>query len=721
MQVGRRQFLQASAAAGLALTNPFAFTRAFAADSSSQSIDRAAVVKRHNPTVTAIDPFSALSIGNGEFAFTADVTGLQTFPEAYQKEFPLCTTSHWAWHTTPAPEGVRAEGFRYKIYDAHGRKVSYNTDSHGQEPLFKWLRESPHRMHLGRVGFEMRLKSSQPATPDDVKNVHQTLDLWTGLLESRFEVEGAPVHTMTCCNPELDLLAVRVESPLLADGRLRLLLAFPYPSPQIDMADWASTKKHRTIRSEQGLQAPYAELERIVDDDRYFVQVEWSYGQLEMGADEHRFLLNSGTADQLEATFHFSRRKPAGHWLASFTQSRAGAAKHWEEFWSTGGAVDLGNCTDPRASELERRIVLSQYNTALHCAGSLPPAETGLLFNSWYGKFHLEMHWWHGVHFAAWNRFALFEKSLGYYEKILPVARAIAKRQGYKGARWPKMVGPDGHDSPSPVGPLLIWQQPHPIYYAELCYRANPSKETLEKWQAIVFDSAAFMADYAAFDETNHQYVLGSPIKTVSENNDTNATSNPTFELAYWRFGLRTAQTWRERLGMPRDQTWDRVLENLAPLPTDDGRYLFQEGLTDTYTKWNWEHPALIGALGMQPGDGVDLETMHRTLKKVMEVWQWDRAWGWDFPMSAMCAARVGEPELAIRALLIDSPKNRYHPNGHAYQRPNLTAYLPANGGLLSAVAMMAAGWTNGPKSAAPGFPADGKWSVKHEGLREWI
>ena len=27
-------------------------------------------------------------------------------------------------------------------------------------------------------------------------------------------------------------------------------------------------------------------------------------------------------------------------------------------------------------------------------------------------------------------------------------------------------------------------------------------------------------------------------------------TFNPTFELAYWAFGLETAQRWRERLGM---------------------------------------------------------------------------------------------------------------------------------------------------------------------------
>ena len=52
--------------------------------------------------------------------------------------------------------------------------------------------------------------------------------------------------------------------------------------------------------------------------------------------------------------------------------------------------------------------------------------------------------------------------------------QGTAKSQGYEGARWPKMVGPDGRESPSNVGVFLIWQQPHPIYYAELCYRARP-------------------------------------------------------------------------------------------------------------------------------------------------------------------------------------------------------------------------------------------------------
>lgn len=43
--------------------------------------------------------------------------------------------------------------------------------------------------------------------------------------------------------------------------------------------------------------------------------------------------------------------------------------------------------------------------------------------------------------------------------------------------------------------------------------------------------------------------------------------------------------------------------------------------------------------------------------------------------------------------------------------------YFPANGGLLHAVAMMAAGWDGAPKVPAPGFPQDGSWTVRYEGL----
>ena len=170
--------------------------------------------------------------------------------------------------------------------------------------------------------------------------------------------------------------------------------------------------------------------------------------------------------------------------------------------------IDFSKCTDSRAKELERRVVLSQYLMAIQCAGDMPPQETGLTYNSWFGKFHLEMHWWHAVQFALWNRTDLLERSMDWYAKAYPVAKSIAERQGFKGVRWMKMTDPSAKEAPSKVGSFLIWQQPHFIYMAELIYRNKPSKEVLDKYGFLVEETAAFMASFADYDQKNGRYVL---------------------------------------------------------------------------------------------------------------------------------------------------------------------------------------------------------------------
>ena len=288
------------------------------------------------------------------------------------------------------------------------------------------------------------------------------------------------------------------------------------------------------------------------------------------------------------------------------------------------------------------------------------------------------------------------------------------------GARWPKMTSPSGAESPSPVGPFLVWQQPHPIFYAELCFREHDDRDTLEKYRDVVFQTADFMASYATWDEKTKRYVLGPTLQCAQEIFPKDKTFNPTFELTYWRWGLETAQLWRQRLGLPRNEKWDAVLKDLAHPPVGDGKYLFAETTPDCYTnpKWNADHPSVTAALGMLPGPGVDAETMRYTLDWVWKNWNWPDTWGWDYPMLAMCAARLGEPERAVDALLLDTPKNHWALNGQVYQRPGLTIYLPANGGLLYAAAMMAAGWDSSPKRNAPGFPDNGQWNVRWENLR---
>ena len=238
---------------------------------------------------------------------------------------------------------------------------------------------------------------------------------------------------------------------------------------------------------------------------------------------------------------------PATETLPGFDETRRAAREHWNRFWTTGGAIDLSGSRDPRWRELERRIVLSQYLTAIQCSGRFPPQETGLTFNSWEGKFHLEMHWWHAAHFALWGRLPLLERSLGYYDAILPRARETARRQGYSGARWPKMTSPSGAESPSSIGPFLVWQQPHPIYYAELVHRERGDRATLERFRDVVFETAEFMASFASWDEAGQRYVLGPPLQGAQEIFPKDRTVNTTFELAYWRWGLETAQRWRER------------------------------------------------------------------------------------------------------------------------------------------------------------------------------
>jgi hypothetical protein len=314
----------------------------------------------------------------------------------------------------------------------------------------------------------------------------------------------------------------------------------------------------------------------------------------------------------------------------------------------------------------------------------------------------------------------LLDRSLDYYGSILPRARETAHRQGYRGARWPKMTSPSGVESPSSVGPFLVWQQPHPIFYAELVYRERADPATLDRFRDVVFDSAEFMASYATFDPATARYVLGPPLQCAQEIFPKDRTSNCTFELAYWRWGLETAQVWRGRLGLARHPEWDKVLAGLAPLPVRDGKYLFAGSAPGSFDdpRWAKDHPAVTAAFGILPGPGVDRETMRRTLDWIWERWSRPDTWGWDYPMIAMTAARLGDPSRAIDALLLDTPKNHYRTNGHNHQRPGLTIYLPGNGGLLYAAAFMAAGWDGAPDRPAPGFPADGRWIVRSERLR---
>lgn len=691
---------------------------------NSGRIDRKAIVDRHSPVITSLDINSVLQVGNGEFAFAMDATGLQTFAEEYRGGMPLGTMAQWAWHEFPNTEKYHLFDVR-QGYHSHGREVFYpvavaelrqtgETLSPRTAAAAKWLIQNPHRIHLVRIGLTFADKSN-PAIPlEAVTAIHQRLDLWTGCVESSFQILGASVEVKTACHPRRDALAISVGSRLLRERRVGLLIAFPYASGEWAVGyDWNSPDKYQTNVS---LHEGGAVFESILDQTRYWSAAKWSEGCELRSLQPHQFQLLAARSDQVDFTIEFSSTRSDLRVLSA-SEIRAASATYWPKFWNRGGVIDFGRCTDQRAPELERRVVLSQYATAVNCAGSMPPQETGLVTNSWNGKSHLEMHWWHAAHFVLWGRPDLLERSLPWYQKILPRAQETAQRQGYRGARWPKEVGPEGRETPSGIGVFLIWQQPHPIFYAELLYRTRPTPQTLQQFETVVFETAEFMSSYACLDGTTNRYVLGPPLIPAQESYQSIRARllNPTFELAYWHWGLSVAQLWRERLGMKRNSSWDAVIQGLSPAPVRDG--LYAAIAVEPFTLYN-DHPSMLCALGMLPKTPlIDPPTMARTLDDVFAKWNWQSVWGWDYPVMAMTAARLGEPDKAINALCMDGPKNTYLPDGFNLGRPGrLPLYLPGSGGLLYATAMMAAGW-DGSSGKAPGFPNDGKWDIKYEGI----
>lgn len=685
----------------------------------TDKIDRFALVTRHNVTVNEIDSLSSLSVGNGGFAYTVDATGLQTFPEIYKNGVCLGTMSNWGWHSFPNTENYKLEE-TYKYYDVEGRKVPYAfqwKEPERKRDASNYFRVNEHRLHLGIVGLELTHSNGSLVKPGEISAIDQHLNLWDGLISSSFKVEDNPVTVQTCCHPEKDMIGIYINSENIKKGLMGLKIRFPYPSGGHvdDGCNWNSPNKHQSEIIQ--LENNSAILKHTIDTTTYFVKLNWEGDASLIEKAKHYFVLRPASENTtFSASVEFNK---TAHFDVNpdFESIKNMSALQWKNYWETGGAVDFSGTDDPRAAELERRVVLSQYLTRVQCAGNLPPQETGLTFNSWYGKFHMEMHWWHSAHWALWNRTDILEKSMNYYNNIFQKAKDKAEIQGYKGVRWPKMTDPTGTDSPSGVGEFLIWQEPHIIYFAEECYRQHPDKATLDKYAPLVFATAEFMADFARKDKKNNRYILGPPLIPAQERLEKEKTVNPPFEVAYWYWGLSVAQKWRERLNLDKNPEWQAVIEGLPPFAQKDGLYLAAESAPDSYTNQRYisDHPMVLGAFGIMPKTvKIDTAVMAKTFDYIEKIWNWPSTWGWDYPMAAMCATRLGKPEQAVNILLKDVLKNTYLKNGNNYQGTRLRIYLPGNGGLLTAVAMMCAGY-EGNTTKNPGFPKD--WNVKWENL----
>ena len=343
-------------------------------------IDRHAVVSRYNPTRNASSTSTPMEVGNGHFAFGADVTGLQTF-------LPFAIMSDWAWKNDSLPPGktwADVDNYRGVEWDFHGRLVQYEF---GGEPLVEqWLESNPNRVNLGRVGllFLDHQGRALNVTESDLKNISQELDLWTGTITSRFTFDGQAVVVTTVSAQTSSSVGISIESPLLQAGTLGIYLDFPWNDGSSDFSApfvgvFNMTSNHTTTLSVGGRlpSGVQAQISHTLVNSTFLTSVGGDDFMISRdSSDAHRYSIRpSATSKSFSLSVAYSLPDD----LASITPYQSIAQESvqaWEKFWEGSGFVDVfTGSSDSRADELQRRIVFSRYYMRVNAAGDTSPQE----------------------------------------------------------------------------------------------------------------------------------------------------------------------------------------------------------------------------------------------------------------------------------------------------------------------------------------------------------
>jgi len=339
-------------------------------------INRYALVTRYNPIRTSSNPSTPLQIGNGNFAFGGDITGLQTF-------LPFNTLSSWGWKNDSLPAGFTEKDIElYKgvSWLNHGRPVQY--DFGGGNPVEQWLTSNPNRVNLGRIGLAFIDNAGMilNVTESDLDNTTQTLDLWSGVITSTFSFQGTAATVKVSSAESSDAIAIHLDSKLVNEGRLGIFLDFPwcdgtakFSAPFVGRYDIPSN--HTTTLKTSTSKAV---VEHQLDAANFVTTITGnSFSIKRVDPIAHRYLTTpySKTRNRefsLTISFGLSEQKVNLDANQVFEESK----QAWEEYWSNSGFIDvLTNSKDSRADELQRRIILSRYLMRVNEAGDTPPQE----------------------------------------------------------------------------------------------------------------------------------------------------------------------------------------------------------------------------------------------------------------------------------------------------------------------------------------------------------
>ena len=398
---------------------------------------------------TLLSPLDVYTIGNGDFAINVDATGLQTFNDTYATAAPslldLNTLASWGWHSNPTffpktsdPAAyLRAMNWSYletAVSATANRTVPYLVGSNMTSTYGGWTARNPHRAGLGQLA--LRAVRAGAALGDDpaelvattVVNLTSELDTWAGGVTAAFMLlapggaaSAFAVTVATAVHPDVDLVSTRVTCARTAgagDCPTALRLALPYSmasSPSANTWGYADAHTSAVVVNTSAPGATRVSILHTADDLATTVDCEWDDARWTFVRTDvpHAFALvpPPGAAAAVELSCVWAPaglRYPIGTASSAFVRAKVAAtrallggvarfpfyadveaaqAAMFNVFWAGGSFVELAAKGAPDALELERRVVLSRYLTRVNSAGASPPQETGLISNSWAGKF----------------------------------------------------------------------------------------------------------------------------------------------------------------------------------------------------------------------------------------------------------------------------------------------------------------------------------------------
>lgn len=322
-------------------------TNAQRRNAPTTGIDRKTVVRRNNPTFNSLGADKVFHLGNGHLALTVDATGLQTFTTLHRQGTPLATAADWAW----------------------------NVDKASQQ---QWP--------LCTIGLALDNLTQ-------VQDLKASLDLWTGKVTSSFSYEAVHYDVQTVCDPDADVVATHVKS----DGPVAIILTLPKPTGgRTTTGLYLEGKTSQITPVTDSFDDEHCVIGQQVGGTTFFADVAWKGEASLSRRGPNAFVVRCPKGDlQLQVAYSSSvtmqvvEGMPLLANVRPFIDWSLASGVGMAEYWLTGGMVDFSKVTDPRAQQLESRVVNALYRMKVQPAVTVVPQPTD---------------WWRMAQFGLWER-----------------------------------------------------------------------------------------------------------------------------------------------------------------------------------------------------------------------------------------------------------------------------------------------------------------------------